>query len=64
MSNADDKWYYNLETKEVVQGKQIGWTDRMGPYDTREEAEHALQIAHERNEQADAYDEQDESWDS
>jgi hypothetical protein len=32
--------------------------DRLGPYDTREEAEHALQKAQERNEAWDA----DDDW--
>ena len=46
MHNEDLKYYYN----------------RIGPYDTREEAEHALEIAKERNRVADAYDEQDDRW--
>ena len=34
----------------------------MGPYDTREEAEHALEKAAERNKQAEAQDEEDDDW--
>lgn len=52
-----EKWYFNPETKQVEQGKVSGFDKRMGPYDTKEEAARALEIAQERNEQADAYDE-------
>ena len=51
-----DKWYFDTETGEVTQGQVGGWESRMGPYDTREEAAHALDIARKRNEEADAYD--------
>ncbi|MBN9643024.1 SPOR domain-containing protein [Corynebacterium mendelii] len=57
-----DKWYYNLDTGEVMQGKQIGWFDRMGPYDSKEEAENALEIAHQRAREADEYDREDDTW--
>ena len=33
----------------------------MGPYATREEAEHAIEIAKARNEAADAYDAEDDA---
>lgn len=33
--------------------------DRLGPYDTQQEAEHALATAEERNE---AWDEEDKEW--
>lgn len=39
MSDADQKWFFDPTTKEVSQGKTSGWENRMGPYDTREEAE-------------------------
>ena len=42
--------------------KYYSYDNRIGPYDTREEAEHALEIAKERNQVADAYDEQDDRW--
>ncbi len=51
-----DSWYYNLLTKEVTQDPG---QDRLGPYKTKEEAEHALQLAKERNEQ---WHEQDDEW--
>ena len=62
MHNEDLKYYYNLETRQVEQGKVSSFDNRIGPYDTREEAEHALEIAKERNRVADAYDEQDDRW--
>lgn len=62
MHRKDLKYYYNLETRQVEQGKVSSYDNRIGPYDTREEAEHALEIARERNRIADAYDEQDDRW--
>jgi hypothetical protein len=62
MHREDLKYYYNLETRQVEQGKVSSYDNRIGPYDTREEAEHALEIARERNRIADAYDEQDDRW--
>lgn len=56
---ADDKWYYDLATGEAVQGKVSGWENRMGPYDSRGEAEAALARAKARNEAWDAQDEDD-----
>jgi hypothetical protein len=76
--NTDDqasaKYYYNLKTGEVEQGMLTGAPDRMGPYDTREEAQAAMAKAEDRNEawvaaaeeeaeQAkDAYDRAEEEW--
>lgn len=62
MHREDLKYYYNLETRQVEQGKVSSYDNRIGPYDTREEADHALEIAKERNRVADAYDEQDDRW--
>ncbi|QYH19445.1 hypothetical protein JKI95_10210 [Corynebacterium aquatimens] len=59
---ADEKFYYNPATGEVTQGKVESWDNRMGPYDTREEAEHAIAIAKERTKRADAIDEADDNW--
>ena len=56
---ADDKFYFNPTAGEVSQGKGASWDNRMGPYDTREEAAHALEIAAQRNKAA---DEADEAW--
>lgn len=49
-------WYYKLLTGEVTQDPG---QDRMGPYDTREEAEHALDLARKRN---DEWEDQDDEW--
>ena len=56
---ADEQFYYNPSTGEVTQGKVASWDNRMGPYDTREEAERALETAAQRNQVA---DDQDEAW--
>ena len=56
---ADEKFYFNPSTGEVTQGKVASWDNRMGPYDTREEAERALETAAQRNQVA---DDQDEDW--
>lgn len=59
---SDEKFYYNPATGEVTQGKVASWDNRMGPYDTREEAEHAIALANERTKRADAADEADDNW--
>lgn len=59
---SDEQFYYNPSTGEVTQGMQASWDNRMGPYDTREEAEAALQIAAQRTKQADNEDERDDNW--
>ena len=56
---ADEKFYFNPSTGEVTQGKVASWDNRMGPYDTREEGERALETAAQRNQVA---DDQDEAW--
>ena len=51
---AEDKpsgWYYCLKHGKVEEGPQCRAADRLGPYDTREEADHAMQTARERNEE-------------
>ena len=40
------KYYYNTKTGQVEAGRGFfSWFSRMGPYATREEAQHALEIA-------------------
>ncbi|WP_454051753.1 SPOR domain-containing protein [Cellulomonas sp. Marseille-Q8402] len=51
-----DEFYYNTETGQVEQGKQSTWSHLMGPYPTREAAQHALEKARSRSE---AWDEED-----
>ncbi|WP_080793966.1 hypothetical protein [Corynebacterium pacaense] len=60
MAVEDYKWYYDLSTGEVSQGKKSGFENRMGPYDTEQEAREALQISQQRNEAADDWDEQEQ----
>lgn len=53
MSDEEDLWYYNVDDATVSQGKATGYLSRMGPYPDRASAEKALQIAAERNKEAD-----------
>lgn len=53
-------YYYNTQTGEVEQGYASDWTDRMGPYATREEAANALANAAARNRE---WDQADRNWD-
>lgn len=46
----DTEWYYNLVTGQVEQYEGGKAVDRLGPYASREEAQHALEQAQERNE--------------
>lgn len=52
---ADEQWWFDLKTKTVVSEPKnaLKAVDRLGPYASREEAEHALQRVEERNEQWD-----------
>jgi hypothetical protein len=56
---SDDQWWFDLKTKTAVSEpkNKSKVTDRLGPYDSREEAEHALERVEERNA---AWDEEDE----
>lgn len=49
---TDDQWWYDLKTKSVVSEpkNRAKATDRLGPYNSREEAERALEKVEERNE--------------
>lgn len=53
------RFWFNPRTGEVEEGKESPWTDRMGPYSTREEARHALEDAQRRSE---SWDEEDRRW--
>ncbi len=59
MSERTGDWYFNLETHEVEKGLVSSWTKRIGPYPSREAAEHALETAHRRN---DTWEEADRAW--
>jgi hypothetical protein len=43
------EWYYCLEHKKVEEGPECPAKNRFGPYGSREEAEHAMETARERN---------------
>ncbi len=51
------EYYYNVTTKQVEVGKESPYYERLGPFDTHEEAERALEIVAERNKK---WDEEDE----
>ncbi|MFS0700514.1 SPOR domain-containing protein [Cellulomonas sp. 179-A 4D5 NHS] len=57
MTGTDREFYYNTETGQVEEGKVSDWSGRMGPYPSREAAEHALDQAKARTR---AWDEEDE----
>jgi hypothetical protein len=46
----DDQWYYNVITKQVEQRGEGKGTDHLGPYPTREAAEHAIETVRAREE--------------
>lgn len=50
------KFYFNTRTGVVEEGKRLSWASRLGPYESREEAAHALEKAADRTE---AWDEAD-----
>lgn len=61
MSETDaQKWYYDTKTGQVSQGKDSAWDSRMGPYDSREEAEAAIETAQHRTKEAEEYDAEDD----
>lgn len=56
---ADGQWWYNTATQQVESDQEVGKAvNRLGPYASREEAEHAMEKVAERNE---AW-ESDEKW--
>ena len=53
------EYWYNVNTHEVEEDALSDWSQLIGPYKTREEAEHALEKVRARNEAWDKQDEQD-----
>jgi hypothetical protein len=47
------EWYYCLKHRKVEEGPDCPGRRRLGPYATSGEAAHALETAHERNEEWD-----------
>lgn len=58
--DAEHAYYYNTETGEVEHGMISSFTNRLGPYPTREAALHAKEIARERNHE---WDLENKEWD-
>lgn len=54
------QYWYNIDTREVESDDTRGRNEQvMGPYDTREEAARAVDIAREKTER---WDEEDRRW--
>jgi hypothetical protein len=51
-------YYFCLDHHAVEEKGQCRADNRLGPYPTREAAQHALEKVAERNEEADSYDEE------
>jgi hypothetical protein len=47
------EWYYCVKHHKVEEGPECAAKDRLGPYPTREEAEHAMETAASRNKEWD-----------
>ncbi|ANE04468.1 hypothetical protein [Corynebacterium crudilactis] len=60
MAVEESKWFYDLSTGEVSQGKASGFENRMGPYDSEAAARKAIEIAAARTEAADNWDEEED----
>ncbi|MBX3094388.1 MAG: methionine aminopeptidase [Cryobacterium sp.] len=43
------EWWFNTKTGQVEEGPQSLGTDRLGPFETREDAARALEIIAERS---------------
>jgi hypothetical protein len=48
------EWFYCLEHRKVEEGPECPAKDRLGPYPSRAEATHAMEIASERNQEWEA----------
>ena len=51
------EYWYNINTHEVEEDRLSDWSQLIGPYKTRKEAEHALEKVRARNE---AWEKQDD----
>ena len=54
---ALEEWWFNLRTQQVEQGQGDPNSERLGPYQTREEAQGVLDRMHARTE---AFDKDDD----
>ena len=56
-NQAEEQWWFNTKTMQVESSDTPAPTkDLLGPYATREEAEHALEKVRERNRAYDKWD--------
>ena len=54
---SEGQWWFNTKTHAVESDEERGKAaDRLGPYASRDEAQHAMDKVAQRNEQADAED--------
>lgn len=56
------EWWYNSRTGQVEEGPQSLAADRIGPFETREEAERAPEIVAERAREWAAEDAAEDDW--
>jgi hypothetical protein len=54
LGDAEGKWYYCFKHKKVETQDECHQMDRMGPYRTKENAEHWRDTVAERNQEWDA----------
>lgn len=64
MSDGDEKYWYNLRTGEVEFGMQSASVDRVGPFDTAEEATRAPEIMKQRSNAWAEEEAAEEGWDT
>ncbi|MGO3833890.1 MAG: methionine aminopeptidase [Microbacteriaceae bacterium] len=48
IDDPEERYWFNVKTGEVEVGKQSLSIDRLGPFETREEAQRATEILEER----------------
>jgi hypothetical protein len=57
------KYWYNVDTQEVEVDAMSDWQHLLGPYDTREEAEKALEKVKSNNKKWDEEDQDEKDFD-
>lgn len=62
MSSGERKYWFNTKTREVEHGYESPSVDRVGPFDTAEAAENALETIHERSQAWAAEEAIDDDW--
>jgi hypothetical protein len=55
--DGEQRWWFCLKHNTVESNETCPGKDRLGPYPTKEAAEHALETVQRRNEEWDAQDE-------